>query len=129
MPLRRSRIETVELLAYDGRVARVDLRVSSGTYIRAIADALGGHCRTLRRTEVGPFSVVNADSECIHRAADALPFLPLVEVDQEAARALRAGRAIAREGDGRARVTCGSELVAVARAGGGVLRPETVMPA
>jgi tRNA pseudouridine55 synthase len=38
----------------------LDLRVSSGTYIRAIADALGGHCRTLRRTEVGPFSIDDA---------------------------------------------------------------------
>jgi tRNA U55 pseudouridine synthase TruB len=38
----------------------LDLRVSSGTYVRAIADALGGHCRTLRRTEVGPFSVEDA---------------------------------------------------------------------
>ena len=36
---------------------RLDLRVSSGTYVRAIADALGGHCRTLRRLEIGPFSV------------------------------------------------------------------------
>ena len=29
---------------YEGDV-RLDLRVSSGTYVRAIADALGGHCR------------------------------------------------------------------------------------
>ena len=39
---------------------RTNLRVSSGTYVRAIAEALGGHCRTLRRTEVGPFSVADA---------------------------------------------------------------------
>jgi tRNA U55 pseudouridine synthase TruB len=38
------------------------MRVSSGTYVRAIAEALGGHCRTLRRTEVGPFSVADAVS-------------------------------------------------------------------
>ena len=38
----------------------LDLRVSSGTYVRAIAQALGGHCRTLRRTAVGPFSVEDA---------------------------------------------------------------------
>jgi hypothetical protein len=31
--------------------------------VRAIATALGGHCRTLRRTEVGPFSVDEADPE------------------------------------------------------------------
>jgi len=35
--------------------------VSSGTYVRAIADALGGHCASLRRTEVGPFRVEEAD--------------------------------------------------------------------
>jgi tRNA pseudouridine55 synthase len=44
-------------------VAELDLLVSSGTYVRAIADALGGHCVELRRTEVGPFSVEEADEE------------------------------------------------------------------
>jgi tRNA pseudouridine55 synthase len=38
----------------------LDLRVSSGTYVRSLAIALGGHCVTLRRTEVGPFSVADA---------------------------------------------------------------------
>ena len=52
-------------------------RVSSGTYVRAIADALGGHCRTLRRLEVGPFSVEEADPEAIVPAADALARLAL----------------------------------------------------
>ena len=42
-------------------MATLDLRVSSGTYVRSIADALGGHCRTLRRLEVGPFRVDEAD--------------------------------------------------------------------
>jgi tRNA pseudouridine55 synthase len=54
----------------------LDLRVSSGTYVRAIAEALGGHCRTLRRTEVGPFSVDEADSERLITPADALARLP-----------------------------------------------------
>ena len=44
----------------EGGTATLDLRVGSGTYVRAIAEALGGHCRTLRRTEVGPFSVADA---------------------------------------------------------------------
>ena len=77
MPVRRSRSPSLELLGYDGGVARLDLRVGSGTYIRSIADALGGHCRTLRRLEVGPFSVDDADDERILPAADALPFLPV----------------------------------------------------
>ena len=61
MPLRRSRVDALDVITYVDGVARLDLRVSSGTYIRAIADALGGHCATLRRTEVGPFDVADAD--------------------------------------------------------------------
>jgi tRNA U55 pseudouridine synthase TruB len=38
----------------------LDAHVSSGTYIRSLAIALGGHCATLRRTEVGPFPVGDA---------------------------------------------------------------------
>ena len=60
MPLRRSTVHALDVIAYTGESVSLDLRVSSGTYIRAIAEALGGHCRTLRRTEVGPFSVDDA---------------------------------------------------------------------
>jgi tRNA pseudouridine55 synthase len=60
MPLRRSTVSALDVIAYTDGVATLDLRVSSGTYVRAIAEALGGHCRTLRRTEVGPFSVAAA---------------------------------------------------------------------
>ena len=63
MPTRRSRIDTLDVISYTGAEVRLDLRVSSGTYIRAIADVLGGHCRTLRRTEIGPFSVDEADPD------------------------------------------------------------------
>jgi len=72
MPLRRSRVEALELVAYEAGVAALDLRVSSGTYVRAIADALGGHCRTLRRTEIGPFSVDEADPERVVPLEEAL---------------------------------------------------------
>jgi tRNA pseudouridine55 synthase len=62
MPLRRSTVHALDVVAYTGDSVTLDLRVSSGTYVRAIADALGGHCRALRRTEVGPFSVDDAVS-------------------------------------------------------------------
>ena len=65
MPLRRMHVHELELEEYVDGVARLDLRVSSGTYVRAIAEALGGHCRTLRRTDIGPFSVDEADLERI----------------------------------------------------------------
>lgn len=61
MPIRRSTIHSLELVGYDGGVATIDLLAGSGTYVRSIADELGGHCQTLRRTEVGPFRVEDAD--------------------------------------------------------------------
>ena len=72
MPLRRSRVAALDVIAYTEGVATLDLRVSSGTYVRAIADALGGHCRTLRRLEVGPFSVDEADPERVVPSEEAL---------------------------------------------------------
>jgi tRNA pseudouridine55 synthase len=92
MPVRRSRVDSLDLVAYADGVARLDLRVGSGTYVRAIADALGGHCRTLRRLEVGPFTVEQADEERVLPAAEALPFLPAVEVGAEEAALIRTGR-------------------------------------
>ena len=65
MPLRRSRVDALDVVGSTGETVTLDLRVSSGTYIRAIAEALGGHCRTLRRTEVGPFSVEEAGPSVI----------------------------------------------------------------
>ncbi len=70
--MRRSRVDALDVISYSDGVARLDLRVSSGTYVRAIADALGGHCATLRRTEVGPFRVEEADPDRIISPADAL---------------------------------------------------------
>ncbi len=75
MPLRRSRVDALDVIAYRDGVAALDLRVSSGTYVRAIAEALGGHCRTLRRTEIGPFRVEDADEERIIPAGEALALL------------------------------------------------------
>jgi tRNA pseudouridine55 synthase len=63
MPVRRSRVDSLDVITYSDGIARLDVRVSSGTYVRAIADVLGGHCATLRRTEVGPFLVEEADPE------------------------------------------------------------------
>jgi tRNA pseudouridine55 synthase len=116
MPLRRSRVDALDVIAYRDGVATLDLRVGSGTYVRAIADTLGGHCRQLRRTEVGPFRVEDADEERILPPADTLPWLPAVAVDTAEAAAIRAGRMRA-EPD--ARTLHGGELVAV----GGVVMP------
>jgi tRNA pseudouridine55 synthase len=116
MPVRRSQVHDLRLLAFQDGVARLELHVSSGTYVRAIADALGGHCATLRRTAVGPFRVEDADPELILPPTEVLPFLPLVEISAEEAREVRQGR---RRFDEAVRVVRAGELVAVGR---------TVMP-
>jgi tRNA pseudouridine55 synthase len=72
MPTRRSHIAMLDVIAYTNGEARLDLRVSSGTYVRAVADVLGGHCRTLRRLEIGPFSVDEADPERVIPPDEAL---------------------------------------------------------
>jgi tRNA pseudouridine55 synthase len=75
MPLRRTSVHALELLDYDGRVARLHAHVGSGGYVRSIAEALGGHCRALRRTSVGPFRVEDADEERIIPPEEALAAL------------------------------------------------------
>ena len=110
MPVRRSTVHELDLRAYEDGIATVELLVSSGTYVRAIADALGGHCRTLRRTAVGPFRVEHADETRILPPADALPFLPSLDVTADEARAIRSGRRRISE---RIRAVCAGELIAV----------------
>jgi tRNA pseudouridine55 synthase len=72
MPSRRSRVDALDVISYTGDEATLDLRVSSGTYVRAIATALGGHCRSLRRLEIGPFTVDEADPERLISPDEAL---------------------------------------------------------
>jgi tRNA pseudouridine55 synthase len=76
MPVRRMLVHELVLEDYGNGLARLNLLVSSGTYVRAIAEALGGHCRTLRRTEIGPFSVEEADLERMIPPDEALARLP-----------------------------------------------------
>jgi tRNA U55 pseudouridine synthase TruB len=66
------RVHALELLDYDQGVARLALDVGSGTYVRSIADALGGHCVELRRTSVGPFTVDEADDDHVLGLDEAL---------------------------------------------------------
>jgi tRNA pseudouridine55 synthase len=127
MPVRGTEVHSIEILRYDPPVAGLELHVGSGTYVRAIADALGGHCRALRRTAVGPFGIEQADEDRVLPPREALPFLPeLVLTPEEVGRVL-SGRAVERPGEGRARLTFDEKLVAVARLGGGFARPETVV--
>ena len=82
MPLRRSRVHALDVISYTGRTVRLRLHVGSGTYVRAIAEALGGHCLTLRRTAVGPFAVEEAAPERWLSVAEALARLPSEAVER-----------------------------------------------
>ncbi len=78
-PVRRSLVHAIDVVEHTGSSVRLDLRVSSGTYVRSIAAALGGHCTTLRRIEVGPFSVDEArpvESAVLQPVAGVLGRLP-----------------------------------------------------
>jgi tRNA pseudouridine55 synthase len=86
MPVRRSTVRALDVIAYTGDKVTLDLHVSSGTYIRALAIELGGHCSTLRRTEVGPFSVADAVAPEAFAAERLLPEAQVLEL-VEAARA------------------------------------------
>ena len=74
MPVRRSTVHALDVVARGETTVTLDLHVSSGTYIRSIATALGGHCRTLRRTAVGPFTIDEAS------APDDFRLLPEAEI-------------------------------------------------
>ena len=98
MPLRRSTVYALEAVSWTGppqavSAVRLELHVSSGTYVRSIAQALGGHCTSLRRTAVGPFTVDEAaDVESVELIAPsvALARLPQEAVDRVAT-SVRAG--------------------------------------
>jgi tRNA U55 pseudouridine synthase TruB len=91
-------VHALDVIAYTGDDAattavRLELRVSSGTYVRSIAQALAGHCTSLRRTAVGPFAVEDAapvEEARLLRVHDALARLPEEALDR-VAESVRAG--------------------------------------
>ena len=107
----RIRVDSLELLGFEGAVAEIACQVGPGAYIRALArdlgERLGGaaHLVALRRTGVGRFRVGDAtrsddlgDREAVlGRLLDplvALGDLPRLPVSPEGALALAHGRAL-----------------------------------
>jgi tRNA pseudouridine55 synthase len=127
MPTRRALVHEIRALRYEPPELELDLHVGSGTYVRAVADRLGGHCRSLRRTAVGPFRVEDADEERLLSPLEALPQLPRLELDDDTFGLVLSGRPVPAPGEGRARLVHEGRLVAVARVGNGLARPETVL--
>lgn len=122
----------------------VDLRIScsSGTYVRSlVSDLSDAYTTALTRTAVGPFVLEDADPTRIVPIAEALPFLPSVELDEEEATAAGHGRPVrpaaavrpatwsapaGREAPGEVLLVGGGEAIAIARPAGeeaGTLKP------
>ena len=127
MPARRSLVHELEILRFEPPELELSLRVSSGTYVRAIADALGGHCRSLRRTAVGPFRVEDADESILLPPLAAVPFLARRELPAEDAARIRTGQAIEHPGEGLVALTEGGELLAIGRPAHGRVKGEAVI--
>lgn len=114
---RRVKVYELNLVAFDGNEAEIDVKVSKGTYIRVLADDIGrrlgvfAHLQALRRTEVGslsirdavPFSVIDdknktpQERRAYLKGADfLLQTLPEVRLTAELAARLRNGQRLAR---------------------------------
>jgi tRNA pseudouridine55 synthase len=139
-------VHAIDLVAW--RPPEFDFRVtvSPGTYVRAIARDLGdqlgvgSHLTRLRREAIGSLRVENAVSlERLSPAAlipprQVLPDLPAVELDEAGRNDVAHGRAVVdseragKRGSGEVvAMMGGGELVAVARAEDGWLRPTVVL--
>jgi len=140
-PERDVHIARLDLLRFDedDQTADLELECSSGTYVRQLVTDLGdlcgtgAHCEELERTAIGPFRLDQADEEEIIPLDNALAFLPERRLDSDEARRARHGNALPEVGEiltqGPIRLTADGQLVAVAEARDGTLKPVTVIPA
>ncbi|WP_265447410.1 tRNA pseudouridine(55) synthase TruB [Flexivirga meconopsidis] len=130
----------------------VEVDVSSGTYVRALARDLGaalgvgGHLTALRRTRVGRFGVTDARQlaglEQLVDDGQPLPVIPMGQaaaaqfpvraISKDEARDLRHGKRLATRTDApplSAAITAGGELVAMLDESGEIPKSRVVFPA
>lgn len=134
-------VHRIDLVALAGSELVFRATVSAGTYVRALARDLGGrlgvgaHLTALRREAIGPLRVEDAIAlealadDAVLPARRVLGHLPALELDETARVAVSHGRAVPAAPDARGDVALvqGDELVAVARAADGWLRPSVVL--
>lgn len=148
VPARAVRFDRIRLVEWEeddgasGARAVLDVRCSTGTYMRALARDLGAavgcaaHCSALRRLEVGPWHVAGAPAPCEVSAEDVrdplqLLELPRVSLDRAALVDVCHGRAVpltagpVPDGD-VALVAPDGTLAAIAGIDGAFARPRVV---
>ncbi|MFL5496460.1 MAG: tRNA pseudouridine(55) synthase TruB [Gemmatimonadales bacterium] len=136
-------VHRIELVEYREPELVFRATVSPGTYLRGIARDLGerlgvgAHLTALRREAIGPLRVEDAvplerlaPSDLL-AAREVLRHLPSRELDEPGRLAVSHGRAVPSEpvAAGDVALLHGGELVAVARAEAGWLRPSVVLGA
>ncbi len=150
-PSRRVRIHALRLLSWDREagLARFEASVSSGTYIRELADAIArelgsrGHLTDLRRTAVGPYLEADAvalrgegSEEALLKdlipADKILGWMPAITLTQKEERSIRNGRVLERSPPrekGPVRLlTRGGELLAIGEPTPTGIQPRIVLP-
>lgn len=139
-------VRRIELVEFRTPFVTFRAEVSAGTYLRAIARDLGrqlgvgAHLTGLRREAIGSLRVEDAvpldrlSPDAIVSARSVLADLPTVELDQAERLAVVHGRAVREGGEAGKRVTGtvvgllgDGELIAVAKAEDGWLRPTVVL--
>lgn len=134
-------VRRIELVAYRPPELVFRVTVSAGTYVRALARDLGerlgvgAHLTALRRESIGALRVEDAvrfaeiDPSALRPARAVLGHLRAIELDEPGRAAVVHGRPVPAEADARGDVALlhEGELVAVAHAGDGWLRPSVVL--
>ncbi len=137
-------IDSFEILDVTGTVAKARICCSGGTYIRSLAHDLGaalgcgGYLKSLVRTQVGRFHLTESialDSSSISDLIplrEALPPMPLIELDALQTANIREGRAIflaePPESQLIGLIEPNGNVFSVAKIIGNLLQPECVIP-
>jgi len=134
-PAREVEVHRAELIEAGSGRASFLVECSSGTYVRTLIETLGdAYCESLRRIAIGGLELPAAgEPERMRPPVELVAHLPAVELEAAAARLVRNGVRIeapaeAAAASGPVRLISAGELVAVARADGGLLRTEVVLP-
>lgn len=145
-PIRKVTIYDIELLGFEPPEIAVSVECGGGTYIRSLARDLGeklgcgAHLSKLTRTGVGPYGLgaackpdavkeLEGGENCFIPLNEMLPDLPSIEMDFDGATEITCGRFLEATEEvkpGLVKLLYGSELVAIALADEGVIKPEKV---